>query len=114
MTFRGKNYPVQEVSTDALRGVDIVLASAGNDISAKWAPIAVQQGAVVIDNSNAFRMDKSVPLVVPEVNGDAIGREARASQRNSNVALAAMPVGTRPTAGLDETCRSTTRKNELT
>ena len=72
ITFKGKTYPVQEVSADAFKGVDVVLASAGADISQKWSPIAVQQGAVVIDNSSAFRMDESVPLVVPEVNGHAL------------------------------------------
>lgn len=70
--FKGKKYPVQEPSAEAFKGVDIVLASAGGDISEKFAPLAVQQGAVVIDNSNAFRMDPNVPLVVPEVNGHAL------------------------------------------
>jgi aspartate-semialdehyde dehydrogenase len=70
--WKGKSYPVQEVTAESFKGVDVVLASAGNDISAKWSPIAVQHGAVVIDNSNAFRMDPQVPLVVPEVNGHAL------------------------------------------
>ncbi|HEY9677637.1 MAG TPA: aspartate-semialdehyde dehydrogenase [Drouetiella sp.] len=72
ITFKGKEYPVQEMAPDAFKGVDIVLASAGSDIIATLAPIAVEHGAVVIDNSNAFRMDPSVPLVVPEVNGHAL------------------------------------------
>lgn len=72
ITFKGKAYPVQEPSAEAFKGVDIVLASAGSDISEKFAPLAVQQGAVVIDNSNAFRMDPKVPLVVPEVNGHTL------------------------------------------
>jgi aspartate-semialdehyde dehydrogenase len=70
--FKGKAYPVQEVSQEGFQGVDIVLASAGTEIIKEWAPVALQQGAVVIDNSNAFRMDKGVPLVVPEVNGHAL------------------------------------------
>ena len=70
--WKGKDYPVQEVTEESFKGIDIVLASAGNDQSLKWAPIAAKAGAVVIDNSNAFRMDPSVPLVVPEVNGHAI------------------------------------------
>lgn len=70
--FKGKDYPVQEPSPEAFKGIDIVLASAGEEISKKFAPMAVEQGAVVIDNSNAFRMDPSVPLVVPEVNGHAL------------------------------------------
>jgi aspartate-semialdehyde dehydrogenase len=72
ITFKGKQYAVQEPSAEAFKGVDIVLASAGGDISEQLAPIAVQQGAVVIDNSNAFRMDPNVPLVVPEVNGHTL------------------------------------------
>jgi aspartate-semialdehyde dehydrogenase len=76
ITWKGKAYPVQEVSADAFKGVDVVLASAGAEISEEWSPIAVQQGAVVIDNSNAFRMDEGVPLVVPEVNGHALKSHA--------------------------------------
>jgi aspartate-semialdehyde dehydrogenase len=72
ITFRGKAYPVQEPSEETFKGIDIVLASAGEDISKRLAPVAVAQGAVVIDNSNAFRMDPSVPLVVPEVNAKAL------------------------------------------
>lgn len=72
IAFKGKSYPVQEMSAEAFKGIDIVLASAGSDIIAKLAPLAVEQGAVVIDNSNAFRMDPSVPLVVPEVNGHTL------------------------------------------
>ncbi|HEY9787985.1 MAG TPA: aspartate-semialdehyde dehydrogenase [Candidatus Obscuribacterales bacterium] len=70
--FRGKRYPVQEPSAEAFKGVDIVLASAGEEISKRFAPVAVEQGACVIDNSNGFRMDPNVPLVVPEVNGEAL------------------------------------------
>lgn len=70
--YEGKKYPVIEPSLEAFKNVDIVLASAGADISLKFAPMAVQQGAVVIDNSNAYRMQEDVPLIVPEVNGDAI------------------------------------------
>lgn len=72
VTFKGKSYSVQEPSEQAFQGIDIVLASAGAEISERLSPIAVKQGACVIDNSNAFRMDPSVPLVVPEVNGQAL------------------------------------------
>lgn len=72
VTFNGKEYAVQEPSEEAFKGIDIVLASAGADISEKLSPLAVKQGACVIDNSNAFRMDPSVPLVVPEVNGHTL------------------------------------------
>jgi aspartate-semialdehyde dehydrogenase len=72
VTFRGKPYVVQEPSEQAFAGIDLVLASAGAEISESLSPLAVKQGACVIDNSNAFRMDPSVPLVVPEVNGEAL------------------------------------------
>ncbi len=60
---------VQEVTSEAFAEVDLVLASAGGSVSKEWASVAVQHGAVVIDNSSAFRLDPAVPLVVPEVNG---------------------------------------------
>lgn len=66
--WQGKKLEVQAVDEAALQGVDLVLASAGGSVSRQWAPIAVQQGAIVIDNSSAFRLDPEVPLVVPEVN----------------------------------------------
>ncbi len=59
---------VQPVEASAFTGVDLVLASAGGSVSRQWAPVAVAAGAVVIDNSSAFRLDPTVPLVVPEVN----------------------------------------------
>ncbi|MCX6003279.1 MAG: aspartate-semialdehyde dehydrogenase [Chloroflexi bacterium] len=63
---------VQETSLESFRGIDIALFSAGAEISRYYSPIAVQSGAVVIDNSDAFRMDKDVPLVVPEINAEDI------------------------------------------
>jgi aspartate-semialdehyde dehydrogenase len=72
--FAGKPLTVQPVSEASFAGIDLVLASAGGSISQKWAPIAVAAGAVVIDNSSAFRMDAQVPLIVPEVNPEAIAQ----------------------------------------
>jgi aspartate-semialdehyde dehydrogenase len=69
LKFRGEDVPVQALGPDSFAGVEIALFSAGGGISKEYAPIAVKAGAVVIDNSSAFRMDDSVPLVVPEVNG---------------------------------------------
>ncbi|MBJ7364517.1 MAG: aspartate-semialdehyde dehydrogenase [Synechococcus sp. SupBloom_Metag_053] len=66
--WQGKKLQVQAVDEAALQGVDLVLASAGGSVSRQWAPLAVQQGAIVIDNSSAFRLNPEVPLVVPEVN----------------------------------------------
>ncbi len=71
VVFKGQSLTVEPVSAEALAGVDVVLASAGGSVSRQWAPVAVEQGAVVIDNSSAFRMDPAVPLVVPEVNPQA-------------------------------------------
>ena len=66
--FRGAKYTVEELTEGSFEGVDIALFSAGGSISRKFAPIAAKAGAVVVDNSSAFRMDPQVPLVVPEVN----------------------------------------------
>jgi aspartate-semialdehyde dehydrogenase len=72
MNFGGKALTVQELTEDAFEGVDIALFSAGGGISRRFAPIAVESGAIVVDNSSAFRMDPSVPLVVPEINAGLI------------------------------------------
>ena len=69
LPFRGEEVVIKELRDDSFTGVDIALFSAGGDISRKYAPIAVQAGAVVVDNSSAFRMESDVPLVVPEING---------------------------------------------
>lgn len=69
--FMGRDYTVEEATTNSFKGVDIALF-AGGAASKEFAPAAVKAGAVVIDNSSTFRMDPEVPLVVPEVNPDAI------------------------------------------
>jgi len=66
--FAQKEYEVQETADDSFTDIDIAFFSAGSDISKRFAPIAARCGAVVVDNSAAFRMDPAVPLVVPEVN----------------------------------------------
>lgn len=71
LDWRGDRIQVRPVGPEAFEGVDLVLASAGGSVSRQWAPVAVAAGAVVIDNSSAFRMDPAVPLVVPEVNPQA-------------------------------------------
>jgi aspartate-semialdehyde dehydrogenase len=71
LAWRGSALTIQAVEASAFAGVDLVLASAGGSASKQWAPVAAAAGAVVIDNSSAFRMDPSVPLVVPEVNPEA-------------------------------------------
>jgi len=74
LPFRGEPVTIQELREDSFAGVDIALFSAGGSISKKFAPHAVQAGAVVVDNSSVFRMDENVPLVVPEINGEDIRR----------------------------------------
>ncbi|MHB9111793.1 MAG: aspartate-semialdehyde dehydrogenase [Thermoleophilia bacterium] len=72
VTFRGEEIEVEELTTGSFEGVQIALFSAGGDRSREFAPAAVAAGAVVIDNSSAFRMEASVPLVVPEVNPEDV------------------------------------------
>jgi aspartate-semialdehyde dehydrogenase len=72
LAFRGQSLVVRELGEDSFKGVDIALFSAGGATSKRFAPIAVRAGTTVIDNSSAFRMDEAVPLVVPEINREAI------------------------------------------
>ena len=73
VTFLGKEIPVEVLTKDSFDGVEIALFSAGGGISKEYGPIAARAGAVVVDNSSAWRMDPEVPLVVPEVNPHDIG-----------------------------------------
>ncbi len=84
MTFRGEAITVQELTHDSFAGVDIALFSAGGGISLEFAPSAAAAGAVVIDNSSAFRMDADVPLVVPEINPQAAKNRPRGIIANPN------------------------------
>ncbi|MDF2946032.1 MAG: asd [Bacillales bacterium] len=68
IVFKGKKYVIEEARPESFEGIDIALFSAGGDVSKQLAPEAVSRGAVVVDNTSAFRMDANVPLVVPEVN----------------------------------------------
>ena len=70
--FAGKSYTVEELTKDSFKDVQIAFFSAGGSISKEFAPAAVAAGAVVVDNTSAFRMKEGVPLVVPEVNADQI------------------------------------------
>jgi aspartate-semialdehyde dehydrogenase len=91
LSFAGKDVTVQELREDSFAGVDVALFSAGGDISRKFAPIAVEAGAVVVDNSSAFRMDDKVPLVVPEINGaDIAGHSGIIANPNCTTAITVM------------------------
>ena len=73
LTFMGKEYTVRELTDDSFdEGFDFAIFSAGGDTSKHFSPIAAKKGCIVVDNSSAFRMDKDVPLVVPEVNPEEI------------------------------------------
>jgi aspartate-semialdehyde dehydrogenase len=76
MSFNNSPVPVEELTDDSFAGVDLALFSAGGGISRHFAPVAVRHGAIVVDNSSAFRMDPAVPLVVPEINPGEIARHA--------------------------------------
>lgn len=72
LPFKGESVAVQELREDSFKGVEVALFSAGGSVSRKFGPIAAESGCIVIDNSSAFRMDPEVPLVVPEVNPQAV------------------------------------------
>ncbi|MHC4949664.1 MAG: aspartate-semialdehyde dehydrogenase [Planctomycetota bacterium] len=91
--FMGKTYTVEELTADSFAGIDIALFSAGGGRSKQFAPAAVKAGAVVVDNSSAFRMDPEVPLVVPEVNADAIAQhKGIIANPNCTTIIANVPV----------------------
>jgi aspartate-semialdehyde dehydrogenase len=72
LSFAGRTIAVEECTEESFRGIDLVLSSAGKSISKHFAPVAAEEGAVVVDNTSCFRMDPDVPLVVPEINPEAV------------------------------------------
>jgi aspartate-semialdehyde dehydrogenase len=82
--FAGREWTVREVDEPSFRGCDIALFSAGAERSRTWAEVATGEGAVVVDNSSAWRMDDGVPLVVPEVNGARVRERSRGIIANPN------------------------------
>ncbi len=95
LRFRDSNYQVQALGPESFKGVDIALFSAGGDISREYAPIAAAAGAVVVDNSSAWRMHPEAPLVIPEVNAAAID-EHRGIIANPNCSTIQMLVALAP------------------
>lgn len=87
---------VQAVSAEAFEGVDIAIFSAGGGRSKEWGPVAASKGAVVVDNSSAFRMDDEVPLVVSEVNPDAITSRPKGIVANPNCTTMVLMVAVKP------------------
>jgi aspartate-semialdehyde dehydrogenase len=94
--FNGKAYPVEPLRPEVFTGVDIVLSSTPALVSREYSPIAAKAGAVVIDNSSAWRMDPDVPLVVPEVNPDALARIPKGIVANPNCSTIQMVVALKP------------------
>jgi aspartate-semialdehyde dehydrogenase len=93
LTFRGEPLPVEELTEESFGDVDLVLASAGGSISKRFAPAAVAAGAVVVDNTSAFRMDPDVPLVIPEVNaGDIEKHRGIIANPNCSTIIMNVPV----------------------
>ncbi|MBE9603795.1 aspartate-semialdehyde dehydrogenase [Acetobacteraceae bacterium H6797] len=92
-SFRGQELVVEALDENSFNGVDLALFSAGSGVSKQYAPIAVKAGAVVVDNSSAFRMDPSVPLVVPEVNAGQIeGHAGIIANPNCVAIIATVPL----------------------
>jgi len=89
---RGEELTVVALSPEALEGIDIAMFDVPDEISKEWAPIAASKGAVVVDNSGAFRMDKDVPLVVPEVNPKEIKNRPKGIISNPNCTTLSMIV----------------------
>lgn len=72
LKYKSQGLTVKELAKDAFQGIDLALFSAGGSISKEFAPIAAKAGCIVVDNSSAFRMDDTVPLVIPEINADDV------------------------------------------
>jgi aspartate-semialdehyde dehydrogenase len=95
VTFAGTSYPIEPLRPEAFAGVEIVLSSTPASISREFSQIAARAGAVVVDNSSAFRMDPDVPLVVPEVNPHDVARH-RGIIANPNCSTIQMVVALKP------------------
>jgi aspartate-semialdehyde dehydrogenase len=96
LEFQGKKYVVEAIRPEAFVGVDIVLSSTPASVSRESSPMAAKAGAIVIDNSSAWRMDPDVPLVVPEVNADALKKIPKGIVANPNCSTIQMVVALKP------------------
>jgi aspartate-semialdehyde dehydrogenase len=92
LMVRGRETEVVALSVDAFDGIDVAMFDVPDEISAQWAPVAADRGAVAVDNSGAFRMDPDVPLVVPEVNPGDMGRRPKGIVSNPNCTTLSMIV----------------------
>ena len=92
LTCRGQELTVFALTPEAFEGIDIAMFDVPDEVSLQWAPIAVSKGCVVVDNSGAFRMDKDVPLVVPEVNPEQVKNRSKGIISNPNCTTLSMIV----------------------
>lgn len=93
VNFKGKEYTVEELTENSFNGIDIALFSAGGSRSKQFAPAAAKAGTVVVDNSSAFRMDPNTPLVVPEINPQAIKQhKGIIANPNCSTIIAIVPI----------------------
>ena len=90
LRVRGRDITVQALAPEVFDGVDVALFDVPDEVSAQWAPIAAERGAVAVDNSGAFRMNPDVPLVVPEVNADAAAHRPKGIIANPNCTTLSM------------------------
>ncbi|WP_412540927.1 aspartate-semialdehyde dehydrogenase [Longispora sp. K20-0274] len=96
LSVRGEQVEVVALTPEAFDGVDVAMFDVPDEVSAEWAPIAVSKGAIAVDNSGAFRMDKDVPLVVPEVNPEHVRNRPRGIIANANCTTLAMILSLAP------------------
>ncbi len=93
LTFRNQQVIIESLTKECFKGIDVALFSAGSGISKEFAPLAVAAGAIVVDNSSAFRMAPNIPLVVPEVNSSALEKQSGIIANPNCVAIiAAVPL----------------------
>ncbi len=96
VTFKGVEHTVVEIAPEVFEGVDLALFSAGGSTSREWSPIAASKGALVVDNSSAFRADPDCPLIVPEVNAAAAANRPKGIIANPNCSTIQMVVALKP------------------
>jgi len=96
LSCRGERLTVRELTPEAFDGVDVALFDLPDDVSREWAPVATARGVTVVDNSAAFRMEPDVPLVVPEVNQEAMRDRPRGIVANANCTVMAMIMAIAP------------------
>jgi aspartate-semialdehyde dehydrogenase len=96
IVVRGEELTVQELSPGVFDGIDVAMFDVPDEVATDWAPIAVKHGAVAVDNSTAFRLDRDVPLVVPEINPEQVRNRPRGIIASANCTTVAMIVAIAP------------------